>query len=145
MENELGALEFLAGDHRKMEALIGRLEKEGLDEGLIGELATVLHVHERIEEELFYPAVRAATKSKALIEGAVGDHQHLRKLLDERRLGELGAGLAAHIADEESHIFAAAERTLGRDRLDEMGRAMARRLEELAPRGDDGRRHEVTV
>ncbi len=143
MDRHLDAFEFLKRGHRKMEMLLGRLEKDGPDAGLLAELATVLTVHARIEEELFYPAVRAATKAKVLIEGAVGDHEHLNKLLEEGRVGELGVAVAAHIADEESHIFAAAERALGRERLEEMGRAMMRRLEELAPRDDGGRRREA--
>src|SRR5687768_11294563 len=96
MESHLNALEFLARGHRKMEMLLGQLEKEGVETGLLGKLDTLLSVHERIEEELFYPAVRKATKANVLIDGALGDHEHLRTLLSEERLGELGAALAAH-------------------------------------------------
>jgi hypothetical protein len=131
MEKEIDALELLKRDHRDMELLLARLEREGPDSGIVDELRALLDVHARLEEELFYPEVRSRTRSRVLIDGALDDHHHMHELLEQRRLGELGVAIAAHIADEESHIFTAAERALGRGRLVELGRAMTRRLGEL--------------
>ncbi len=131
-----------------MERLLAELES-AYDQAVFEELKTVLSVHTKIEEELFYPAVGDATaSSKRLVDSAEYDHRALHNWIDDldptlpEEVADFRRAIGEHIANEERDIFREAERGLDEVDLDNLGREMIARLEELAPRGRDGRRHE---
>ena len=67
----MDALTLLREDHQKVKELFGEVEatedpKER--QRLFGEIMTELTVHERIEEQIFYPAVEARARAKEVKE-----------------------------------------------------------------------------
>jgi hemerythrin superfamily protein len=159
------ALELLATEHRKVEALFQRYdqEKEDDDESrlqLAQRICKELTEHTRLEEEIFYPWLRENldARSTDLIDEALVEHASAKDLIaqiegagriDETydaRVTVLGEYVRHHVREEENEIFpqVAGER----DALDELGQEMhARRaelreelgLDEAGEGGDAGR------
>ena len=119
-EQGLSAIELLEQDHREVEAYFD--EFEGLeDEAEKGELAQkicmALTVHTQIEEEIFYPQARKATKDDDLLDEAVVEHAGAKRLiaeLEEMEPGDdlfdakvkvLGDQIKHHVEEEEQELF----------------------------------------
>jgi hemerythrin superfamily protein len=69
----MDALTLLEQDHQKVKKIMGELEKTTergtkTREELLTKLVQELTVHEKIEEQIFYPAVKDAAKTKKLEE-----------------------------------------------------------------------------
>jgi hemerythrin superfamily protein len=114
-------------------------------EGLVKTACTALEVHAQLEEEIFYPAVRAATDNRAL-KKSVPEHAEMRRLIAKLRgmssadagyddtFMELIRDVLHHVADEETIVLPQAERLLA-DQLDALGAQMTkRRLQLVVPR-----------
>ncbi len=96
-----------------------------------------LTVHAQIEEEIFYPAVRAAIKDTDLLDEAEVEHQTLRSLVAQiQRASEaddmidakvkvLGEYVEHHVKEERGEIFARARSARKLDLV-----AMRERLEQ---------------
>src|ERR1700751_592231 len=74
-ETAVNALELLEQDHRQVEEWFDEYDELSDDEPRKAELAEklclALKVHTKIEEEIFYPQAREATKDKDLLDEAV--------------------------------------------------------------------------
>jgi hemerythrin superfamily protein len=143
------ATDLLARDHRTVRDLFLKLERTPLDDessrqDLFDRIVEELDVHARAEEEVFYPAVRAASRR---IDDAEAGHQHLRAIIGELQ-GHAPASaefidgvrlvkhiVLAHVMEEETGVFLDAER-MGTQELERLGAALAERKETLgrAPR-----------
>lgn len=138
------ATDLLTRDHRTVRDLFLRLERTPGDDGgtredLFDRIVDELEVHTRVEEEIFYPAVRAASRR---VDDAEAAHQHLRAVLTEAQQAEPGspafmAGVRlakqvvlAHVMEEELGVFLDAER-MGTAELERLGAALAERKESL--------------
>jgi hemerythrin superfamily protein len=109
-------------------------------------ICTALSVHAQVEEELFYPALREAGVDSPVLVKSEPEHQRMRELMQplqdgtldgqpeeqRRALDELMNTVMHHVADEETQLLPAAERTLDRQRLCEIGARMTRRKLALA-------------
>jgi hypothetical protein len=109
-------------------------------------VCNALAVHTRLEEEIFYPALRAAGAVGHVLDRTGAEHDDMLGLIaelrgmeptdggyDERFMGLLRTMLH-HVADEETVLLPAAERLL-EGRLGELGaRWLARRMQLRAPR-----------
>ena len=78
-------LELLTQQHDKVDALIARLEEDDELEGeaklrVFRELADNLAAHAAMEEQLFYPAVRAKQTEEILLE-ATEEHLAMKRVL----------------------------------------------------------------
>jgi hemerythrin superfamily protein len=139
------ATELLARDHRAVRDLFLRFERTPLDDGssredLFDTIVAELDIHARAEQEVFYPAVRQASRR---IDDAEAGHLHLRAVIDEVKdhepaSSEFTAGVRlvkrivfAHVMEEESGIFLDAER-MGTQALEQLGAQLAERKEALA-------------
>jgi hemerythrin superfamily protein len=113
--------------------------------GLVNTTCLALEVHAQLEEEIFYPAVRAVSDSEA-IRKSVPEHDEMRRLIASLRSMEPGdrryddtymelmRDVLHHVADEETILLPEAERLL-HGRLGELGLQMTkRRMELVAPR-----------
>lgn len=104
-------------------------------------LCLALEIHARLEEEIFYPALRSFDPD--LVNKSVPEHNEMRRLISQLRqtrpedasfdttLMELMRGVMRHVADEETMLLPDAERVLGERRLSELGAEMTRRRFEL--------------
>jgi hemerythrin-like domain-containing protein len=142
------ALALLGADHQQLRLLFARCEDlRGLEDAeetlaeLVDDLCDALIVHTMIEEELFYPALRAASGDDELFDDAELEHAGARELISqlevmypgdehfEATLAVLADEVAHHIAQEETEMFALA-RTAGVD-LPALGRRLALRQAQL--------------
>jgi hemerythrin superfamily protein len=116
-----------------------------IKKGLVDTACTALEIHAQLEEEIFYPAVRAVADSETA-EKSVPEHDEMRRLIARLRsmqptsadyddtFMELMRDVLHHVADEETVLLPQAERLLA-DRLGELGAEMTqRRLALTIPR-----------
>lgn len=136
------ATQLLKQQHQQVKQLFKQLAKtDEADErrDLMEQIATNLEAHMRIEEEIFYPAVReesGAKKMEDMIPEAYEEHHVVKLVLaeipevdpeDERfeaKMTVLEELIDHHVEEEEKEMFKAAEK-LGADRLNELGEEMA--------------------
>ena len=105
-------------------------------------LCLALEIHARLEEEIFYPAMRSFAPD--LVNKSVPEHNEMRRMIAQLRqtrpgdasfdatLLEMMRDVMRHVADEETMLLPDAERVLGERRLSELGAEMTRRRFELA-------------
>lgn len=143
----MNAIELLKQDHERVRKLFREYgeagerlsEKRYVAEQVLAELAG----HSAIEEEVFYPAVRAkAADLQEQIELDQHEHQQIDRLVEElkglnpasdlfeERFQALIGAVEYHIAAEEAEILPRAARALG-DQLEQLGRQMVARRKEL--------------
>jgi hemerythrin superfamily protein len=116
--------------------------------GLVDNICVALEIHAQLEEEIFYPALRAIAET-ATVDKSVPEHDQMRRLIKQLRnlspgqpsydetFFELMNNVLHHVADEETLLLPAAERVLA-DRLGELGAEMTkRRLQLAAPRSGE--------
>ena len=116
--------------------------------GLANTLCTALEVHAQLEEEIFYPAVRAVTQNDVIAK-SLDEHQEMRRLIGQLRqmepdtvgydetVTDLMRDVMHHVADEETLVLPEAERLLA-DQLGELGMQMTkRRLQLVGPRSGE--------
>ncbi len=143
-KSKVGAVELLKQDHRKVKALFKEFERAGKPsaKGKIAEQAIQeLQVHSKVEEEVFYPDVRAAIDDSALMNEAKEEHHVVDLLIAEiqalspeneaytAKFTVLAENVKHHIEEEETEMFPEAQKA----RLDmkELGQRMLERKQEL--------------
>jgi hemerythrin-like domain-containing protein len=143
----INATQLLRNDHKIVKGLFRQVE--GIDArapsmkaGVLREIYMLLEIHSRLEEEIFYPAMQDVPETSLLIGESVDDHRAVVQMIRELKerdpseegfnnpLAELIAAVETHVATEESKLFKAAERVLGK-KLEEMGKQMFRMRQEL--------------
>lgn len=113
--------------------------------GLAKQICLALEIHGHLEEEIFYPAMRAAGIGTELIDSSsLPEHAEQHRLIARLRgldpddsqfeptLLELMRLTLHHIADEETLLLPEAERRLSHHRLMEIGKEMTRRRMQLS-------------
>ena len=140
-------------DHTHVLATFHRYRRDTpaqVKQGLVNMICTALEVHAQLEEEIFYPALRAAAASDgAIVDKSLPEHEEMKRLIGKLRgmqpgdalyddtVMELMRGVLHHVADEETTLLPDAERLLG-ERLEDLGLQMTkRRLELTVPRAGE--------
>jgi hemerythrin len=139
---------ILREDHQKVKKLFGEFQKlhdRGGDSdelrAIAEEICSELTLHARVEEELFYPALRERLEESDLLDEAKVEHESAKMLIEmiENEDGDeemfaarvivLGEYVNHHIEEEQRKIFPAAKKT----KIDAvaLGEAISRRKEEL--------------
>ena len=121
-------------------------KKPSVKKALSDTICAALEIHATLEEEIFYPVMRAIDADDPVLEKAPHEHGDMKRLVRELRtipgddarhdrvLLELMREVIHHVADEETVILPIAERKLSKERLSELGTQMTkRRLALLAP------------
>jgi hemerythrin superfamily protein len=138
------AIALLRADHKKVSELYAQYESTrspARKKALVATICLELSVHARVEEEIFYPAVKAALKDKEMIPEAQVEHASLKELIaqvkDREPDGEMfdakikvmSEYTKHHVKEEQNEIFPAARKT----RLDmlDLGARIAARKQEL--------------
>ena len=116
---------------------------------LVNTISLALEIHAKLEEEIFYPAVRRVVTDAVVIDKSVPEHDEMRRLIArlremeptqsdyDRTVMELMRDVMHHVADEETVLLPAAERMLAGE-LGELGAQMTkRRLQLSAPRAGE--------
>ena len=135
------ATDLLKKQHKNVKALFKKVKNtEGGRQRrqLMDQIASELKIHTKIEEEIFYPAVRELGTSKAeeMIDEAFEEHHVVDLVLaelprvdpeDERfdaKMTVLSELIEHHVEEEEGELFPMAEKKLGKDRLQMLGEQM---------------------
>jgi hemerythrin superfamily protein len=118
------AVDLLKADHQKVRRLFDQLDaitKQGASDGeksaLVAKIRGELSIHESVENEVFFPAVREILRKKDVLQEATQDQEEagdaIQALGDlkpgeagyDKKLSELGTKIAAHAAEEERDVF----------------------------------------
>lgn len=138
------AIALLRADHKKVSDLYAQYESSrstAKKKALVATICLELSVHAKVEEEIFYPAVKAALKDKEMIPEAQVEHATLKELIaqvkDKEPDGEMfdakikvmSEYTKHHVKEEQNEMFPKAKAS----RLDmqELGARIAARKEEL--------------
>lgn len=140
-----GITSMIRMDHTHVLALFRRFRPRtslARKRALVTNACLALEVHAQLEEEIFYPALRAAGGSNDVLDKSVSEHEVMRKSIATlRQLAPAGPSydetfytlireVLHHVADEETVLLPLAERLL-RDHLGELGMQMTKRRVQL--------------
>jgi hemerythrin superfamily protein len=141
------AIDLLKRDHEAVEDLFDQFEdakENDNDEDmatLVASVCSALTVHAKIEEELFYPAIRQLPEAAEMIDEAAVEHQMIKDLVSqleamrpgddlfEAKVKVLSEYVKHHVKEEEGEIFPEA-RDSDID-LEALGEKLAARKTEL--------------
>ncbi len=138
------ATAMLKADHRLVSDLFDQFEKTKSDarkESIVAQICKELTVHTQLEEEIFYPAVKAALKDHELVPEATVEHGSIKDLIAavqgktpfgemyDAKVRVMGEFVKHHVKEEEKEMFPKARDA----KLDmrELGARIAARKEEL--------------
>ena len=145
------ACSLLDADHRKVKKMFGDYETLTNSKAasavqkkrdLANEICMELSVHARIEEEIFYPALREAIKDTDLLDEAEVEHGTAKDLIAQleaatevddmfdAKVKVLGEYIDHHVKEERNELFVKARAARGLD-LVAMRERLAARKEEL--------------
>ena len=141
------ATDLIRADHTRVVAKFHRYDIDATPQAkqaLVSVICMALEVHAQIEEEIFYPAARAA--GLAMVDELGAEHGEMHDLIGTLRemdpasdqydqtFMDLMRTVIHHVADEETGLLPGAEHVLA-ERLGELGAQMtARRMQLAAPR-----------
>jgi hemerythrin superfamily protein len=145
------ATDLLKKQHREVKALFKKVENTEDSRGrkqLLEQITQALEMHTRLEEEIFYPAVRGLETRKAeeMVAEAFEEHHVVKLVLkdlpsvdpqDERfeaKMTVLSELVEHHADEEEEEMFKTAQR-LGDDELKALGEQMEARMGQRPMRG----------
>ncbi len=136
----MDAITMLKDDHKTVEKLFKQFEKLGHDgdpakkRELVDSMIQELAVHAYIEEQVFYPAVRAEEPAEEdLVLEALEEHHIVKWTLSElegmspsaerfdAKVTVLMESVRHHVEEEEGEMFPDVRKALGRKRLQELG------------------------
>lgn len=140
----MNAISLLEEDHRKMKKLLSELEsttERGVKtrRELFATVREELTVHETIEEEIFYPALKEHPKTKEIALEGFEEHHVVDMVMaeiegvpfDDEKWGAkfkvMKENIEHHIEEEEGEMWKAARRVFDREELEDLGRRMAER------------------
>jgi hemerythrin superfamily protein len=139
----MDAITLLKDDHKTVEQLFKRFEKAGdrayvAKRDIVDRFTEALSIHAAIEEQLFYPVVRATVPgTEDLALESLEEHHIVKRVLseldqlvpeDERfdaKVVVLIENVRHHVREEEDEFFPRVRDELGRTALNDLGDAMA--------------------
>ena len=145
----MDALSLLKEDHDRVKKMLTSLDEtteratKTRTDGFAS-LKADLVVHEKIEEEIFYPALKQFAEAKDIVLEAYEEHDVVDMILGEleqtpvedetwaAKLTVMKENLEHHIEEEENEMFDQARQVMDSSELEELGEQMERRKRELA-------------
>ena len=137
----MDALALLKADHDKVKKMLAEGEEtteraEKTRTELFDKLKDEMMIHERIEEEIFYPALKAHPKAKDLVLEGYEEHHVVDEIMGELEMTDVtdetwGAkfkvmkeNIEHHIEEEEGEMFKQARSVFDTDELEQLGARM---------------------
>jgi hemerythrin superfamily protein len=134
----MNAFTLLKTDHKKVAGIFEKLEpttERGVKtrEELFAQLKNELDVHARIEEEIFYPALKEADKTHDIVLEGYEEHGVIKTLLGEldelskadetwgAKLKVLQENVEHHVEEEEGEMFPKAKQVLSAEEIEALG------------------------
>lgn len=144
----LDATALLRADHKAVSDLFAEYEKTrspARKMALVSKICTELSVHAQVEEEIFYPAVKAALKDKELVPEAIVEQATMKALIAQvegvtpdgemfdAKVRVLAEYVKHHVKEEHTEMFPKAKASK-LDMADLGARLAARKSELMAQR-----------
>ena len=140
--------ELLEEDHKKVKKLLEELDsttERGIKTRteLFAKIKQEMKVHEAIEEEILYPALKEHPKAKEIVLEGYEEHHVVDTLMGEleatpvddekwgAKLSVMKENIEHHIEEEEDEMFAKARTAFDKDELEALGDRMKARKEAL--------------
>jgi len=138
------ATALLRADHKRVSALFDAYEgarSVAKKKAIVASICLELSVHAQVEEEIFYPAVKAALKDKEMVPEATVEHATLKELIaqvkDKTPDGEMfdakikvmSEYVKHHVKEEQNEMFPKAKKS--RLDMNALGAQIAARKDEL--------------
>ena len=144
----MNAISLLEEDHKKVKKLIAELDgttERGVKtrEELFTRVKQELDVHEAIEEEIFYPALKEHPKATDLVLEAYEEHNVVDMVVKEiegvayddktwgAKLTVMKENVEHHIDEEETEMFKQARQVFSTEELADLGERMQARKDAL--------------
>jgi hemerythrin-like domain-containing protein len=141
---EMNAITLLEDDHAKVRKLLDQLEtttERGIKarSELFATIKGELTLHETVEEEIFYPALKSHPKAKDIVLEGYEEHHVVDLLMSElegmdvsdehwgAKAKVMQENIEHHIEEEEGDMFKTARQVFDRDELDDLGERMMER------------------
>ena len=137
----MNAIDLLEADHRKVKKMLAEGEEtteraEVTRTDLYSTLRREMETHERIEEEIFYPALKAHPKARDIVLEGLEEHHVVDEIMGE--LGQtdvtdetwaakfkvMKENIEHHIKEEEGEMFPKARQVFDKDELEALGARM---------------------
>lgn len=146
----INAIELLTEQHEEVADLFEEFEAASNDRkkaDLFASIADKLAIHARIEEEYFYPAVRAKKTEDMVLEAFV-EHASIKRLLADLLKGTPGQAqfdaqmkvlkeqVEHHVQEEENELFPTASEVLDDEEILALAQEMAALQTELEEEGE---------
>ncbi|MGH8139940.1 MAG: hemerythrin domain-containing protein [Steroidobacteraceae bacterium] len=141
------AISLLMADHRQVEgwfAEFAHSRSANKKQQLAAQICSALRVHTSIEGEIFYPAFLSATRDKDIHHEAIVEHDGAKKLIVEieksdpgddyfdAKVTVLSEMIKHHVKEEEQPKGMFAEAKASKMDLEELGRQLLQRKQELS-------------
>ena len=137
----MNAFQLLKEDHQKVSGIFQQLEPtteraEKTRTELFARLKGELDVHARIEETIFYPAIKQEAETREIVLEGFEEHHVAKILLKEleelpvdteqwtAKLKVLQENVEHHVEEEEGEMFQKARQVLSEERIDQLGARM---------------------
>jgi len=139
------ATALLRADHKLVSGLFAEYEKArstAKKKELVSRICTELTVHARVEEEIFYPAVKLALKDDELIPEATVEHATLKALIAQvegvepdgemfdAKIKVMSEYVKHHVKEEQNEMFPMAQSSKKLDMV-ALGAKLSERKAEL--------------
>ena len=137
----MNAIDLLEADHRKVKKMLAEGEEtteraKVTRSELYATLRREMETHERIEEEIFYPALKAHPRARDVVLEGFEEHHVVDEIMGE--LGEtevtdetwaakfkvMKENIEHHIEEEEGEMFSEARKAFEHDELEALGARM---------------------
>lgn len=145
-ERQQDAISLLTEDHQQVKKMFQQFDKlkddeESEKEELARKICAALTAHAAVEEEIFYPAVRAAIDDDDLMDEAEVEHESAKELIAQIEAGSatddhydakvkvLGEQIDHHVKEEQNEMFPKARKA--KIDLRALGEQIEKRKQEL--------------
>lgn len=132
----MDVLELIKADHRLLEALFSEVQNADDTHKLydsFNQLYEALNVHTEVEEQVFYPAIRACQDTGRLVDGAQKEHNEAKQMLEDvssfsptsaefkAKIWELKQAIQHHIQEEEDEVFSQVLQCMSEEEREQLG------------------------
>jgi hemerythrin-like domain-containing protein len=146
------ATKLLKQDHDEVKKIMDKLDsttERGVKtrEELFTKLKTEMEIHEAIEEEIFYPALKEHPKAKEIVLEGYEEHHVVDSIMGEisstpyddetwaAKFSVMKENIEHHIEEEEGEMFKTARQVFSKAELEELGSRMEERKKTVSVGG----------
>ena len=137
----MNAFQLLKEDHQKVSGLFQQIEPtteraEKTRTELFARLREELDIHAKVEEAVFYPAIKQAAETREIVLEGFEEHHVIKMLLGElgsvpvdteqwtAKLKVLKENVEHHVEEEEEEMFQKARQVLSEEEINRLGAQM---------------------